>query len=101
MCEGVPVLMGRRPRAKMRGVLFFFFLMIGRPPISPLFPYTTLFRSVFNLLLVHKDLAGKNQSLRFLASVREPSFDQEAIQPELCWFHEIELNDGGIAALSA
>src|ERR1051326_8449899 len=57
--------------------------------------------AVFNLLLVHKDLAGKNQSLRFLASVREPSFDQQAIQPELCRFHGIELNDGGIAALSA
>src|SRR5205809_8019269 len=27
-------------------VLFFFFLMIRRPPRSPLFPYTTLFRSV-------------------------------------------------------
>src|SRR2546430_17296998 len=26
-------------------VLFFFFLMIRRPPRSPLFPYTTLFRS--------------------------------------------------------
>src|SRR4051795_1878874 len=25
---------------------FFFFLMIRRPPISPLFPYTTLFRSL-------------------------------------------------------
>src|SRR3712207_7292216 len=25
--------------------LFFFFLMIRRPPRSPLFPYTTLFRS--------------------------------------------------------
>src|SRR4051794_41900998 len=25
---------------------FFFFLMIRRPPRSPLFPYTTLFRSV-------------------------------------------------------
>src|SRR2546430_6322245 len=25
--------------------LFFFFLVIRRPPISPLFPYTTLFRS--------------------------------------------------------
>src|SRR2546430_14967545 len=25
--------------------LFFFFLMIRRPPSSPLFPYTTLFRS--------------------------------------------------------
>src|SRR4051812_19430338 len=26
-------------------MLFFFFLMIRRPPISTLFPYTTLFRS--------------------------------------------------------
>src|SRR5256886_9347396 len=30
--------------------LFFFFLMIRRPPRSTLFPYTTLFRS-----LVHRD----------------------------------------------
>src|SRR5688572_32860756 len=29
---------------------FFFFLMIRRPPISTLFPYTTLFRSVSNMV---------------------------------------------------
>src|SRR4051812_49896330 len=29
----------------MAFVFFFFFLMIRRPPRSPLFPYTTLFRS--------------------------------------------------------
>src|SRR2546430_5440877 len=29
--------------------LFFFFLMIRRPPRSTLFPYTTLFRSLFGL----------------------------------------------------
>src|ERR1035437_10991976 len=29
--------------------VFFFFLMIRRPPRSTLFPYTTLFRSVGNL----------------------------------------------------
>ena len=28
-----------------RGFVFFFFLMIRRPPRSTLFPYTTLFRS--------------------------------------------------------
>src|SRR2546430_16945471 len=28
-----------------RGCVFFFFLMIRRPPRSTLFPYTTLFRS--------------------------------------------------------
>src|SRR5256885_11809271 len=30
----------------MASVIFFFFLMIRRPPRSTLFPYTTLFRSV-------------------------------------------------------
>src|SRR3984893_10661754 len=30
---------------KLRYLLLFFFLMIRRPPRSPLFPYTTLFRS--------------------------------------------------------
>src|SRR5256885_16651640 len=30
----------------MPSTLFFFFLMIRRPPRSTLFPYTTLFRSV-------------------------------------------------------
>src|SRR5258708_38528938 len=29
-----------------RPILFFFFLMFRRPPRSPLFPYTTLFRSI-------------------------------------------------------
>src|SRR5260370_38038353 len=29
-------------------LFFFFFLMIRRPPRSTLFPYTTLFRSLFN-----------------------------------------------------
>src|SRR2546427_12407677 len=31
--------------ANNRGYIFFFFLMIRRPPRSTLFPYTTLFRS--------------------------------------------------------
>src|SRR5258708_24463291 len=31
--------------------LFFFFLMIRRPPRSTLFPYTTLFRSEFEVTL--------------------------------------------------
>src|SRR2546430_10085416 len=29
--------------------MFFFFLMIRRPPRSTLFPYTTLFRSMFSI----------------------------------------------------
>src|SRR2546430_11160544 len=49
-------------------MFFFFFLMIRRPPRSTLFPYTTLFRSVFhprrsvflevvNLQLRHRGIA--------------------------------------------
>src|SRR5690349_24428637 len=40
--------------------VFFFFLMIRRPPRSTLFPYTTLFRSVRSiLLLVFPDVERK------------------------------------------
>src|SRR5256885_7914176 len=34
-----------RPTGAGRRAIFFFFLMIRRPPRSTLFPYTTLFRS--------------------------------------------------------
>src|SRR5215813_3365253 len=37
-----------RQRHWPRPHIFFFFLMIRRPPRSTLFPYTTLFRSVFS-----------------------------------------------------
>src|SRR5689334_25446562 len=30
-------------------ILYFFFLMIRQPPTSTLFPYTTLFRSIFSV----------------------------------------------------
>src|SRR2546430_13530112 len=38
--------------------LFFFFLMIRRPPRSTLFPYTTLFRSRTTLLTYKAVVAG-------------------------------------------
>src|SRR2546425_9201716 len=38
--------------------VFFFFLMIRRPPRSTLFPYTTLFRSVFKGILFANVFAG-------------------------------------------
>src|SRR2546430_11923973 len=44
--------------------IFFFFLMIRRPPRSTLFPYTTLFRSLgglTGLLLVIGDALGGSQ----------------------------------------
>src|ERR1039458_10514012 len=40
--------------------LCFFFLMIRRPPRSTLFPYTTLFRSVFAVGQVVRPSAGED-----------------------------------------
>src|SRR3712207_8237190 len=37
--------------------MYFFFLMIRRPPRSTLFPYTTLFRSIYN---VEVEIEGEN-----------------------------------------
>src|SRR2546430_9404478 len=44
-------------------ILFFFFLMIRRPPRSTLFPYTTLFRSSYYGLVYSaiQDLVAPNQ----------------------------------------
>src|SRR2546430_12695544 len=36
--------------ATQANIYLFFFLMIRRPPRSTLFPYTTLFRSLFSML---------------------------------------------------
>src|SRR2546430_4136070 len=51
-------------------LLFFFFLMIRRPPRSTLFPYTTLFRSPFLLLSDRgasvRELYGVEKTLGFL-----------------------------------
>src|SRR2546430_9859143 len=47
--------------------LLFFFLMIRRPPRSTLFPYTTLFRSVYNAIdpvnEVDMEQAGRGRSV--------------------------------------
>src|SRR5256885_11968499 len=40
-------------------LFFFFFLMIRRPPRSTLFPYTTLFRSVFSRRLRSAAFTGR------------------------------------------
>src|SRR2546430_3656383 len=48
-------------KPSLRSFLFFFFLMIRRPPRSTLFPYTTLFRSLvlgLHPLLQRPDLHG-------------------------------------------
>src|SRR3712207_3450092 len=42
-------------------LLFFFFLMIRRPPRSTLFPYTTLFRSIGRARALARDEATRNR----------------------------------------
>src|SRR6266496_1183391 len=49
--------------------MFFFFLMIRRPPRSTLFPYTTLFRSA----LARRILAGRPAFLVHLGDMAYPS----------------------------
>src|SRR5260221_5175308 len=50
----------------MHLVFFFFFLMIRRPPRSTLFPYTTLFRSVF-------EKAGRSLVIPIVIPIVRPS----------------------------
>src|SRR5437879_12039856 len=49
---------------------FFFFLMIRRPPRSTLFPYTTLFRSVFATLRIPAPLDGRQKKRGLLIHSR-------------------------------
>src|SRR5256885_5848768 len=61
-------------------VIFFFFLMIRRPPRSTLFPYTTLFRSLVlaqhlagaaDLQVVHGQVEARTQFLHLLGGRSE------------------------------
>src|SRR2546428_6673941 len=63
------VCMHRLPPREMH--LFFFFLMIRRPPRSTLFPYTTLFRSEFF-----------KQSRQLVGEFRRPVESQEMPAPD-------------------
>src|SRR5690348_17469969 len=47
--------------------LFFFFLMIRRPPRSTLFPYTTLFRSLLREIFAFNHLAESSPAKIFNA----------------------------------
>src|SRR5258708_9990875 len=61
---------------------FFFFLMIRRPPRSTLFPYTTLFRSVYRQL---SQMAVRSQGhgvpARAARSARRPSSAGDLARP--------------------
>src|SRR5436190_2675845 len=55
--------------------IFFFFLMIRRPPRSTLFPYTTLFRSALgdDVAVTHLQLALEDVGVRLVADRDERS----------------------------
>src|SRR5256885_16210055 len=56
---------------RFRSYFFFFFLMIRRPPRSTLFPYTTLFRSLFaaGLLAILWFRMGARAALELFAEI--------------------------------
>src|SRR3989454_11887087 len=73
-----------------RSYSYFFFLMIRRPPRSTLFPYTTLFRSLYGSFVAVDDIslhvprgvlygclgpngAGKTTTLRMIAGILRPT----------------------------
>src|SRR5262249_60448128 len=74
--------------------LFFFFLMIRRPPRSTLFPYTTLFRSAYHLLegfpFIQEPPSGDLQE-RVL--IRHHDYDQcfQSVQL-LQWNSQVKFN---------
>src|SRR2546430_3712204 len=55
-------------------IIFFFFLMIRRPPRSTLFPYTTLFRS--------REVQLPAAAHRFLSSPDEAAIDADLVRSE-------------------
>src|SRR2546427_5637786 len=59
-------------------MLFFFFLMIRRPPRSTLFPYTTLFRSSVEGDFAKGDVAGSREALEVIAATAKTWLDRKS-----------------------
>src|SRR2546430_11986510 len=64
-------------------VLFFFFLMIRRPPRSTLFPYTTLFRSSRGFVLTQERRDCPHSAPRSARAVAHPTRRSEEHTSEL------------------
>src|SRR5438876_9877891 len=61
-------------------IIFFFFLMIRRPPRSTLFPYTTLFRSLFaKKQILYLDGANQINPLLLARFARERGVDPSSV----------------------
>src|SRR2546430_3622020 len=54
--------------------MFFFFLMIRRPPRSTLFPYTTLFRSAFSPQTGLVYVSGLNVPIKITVAKNVPAY---------------------------
>src|SRR5260364_327486 len=69
-------------RDEGRDVLFFvfFFLMIRRPPRSTLFPYTTLFRSMLQMMAAHE--FGKENYAKLDPMTRSEEHTSELQSPD-------------------
>src|SRR4028118_2436578 len=65
--------------------LLLFFLMIRRPPRSTLFPYTTLFRSDFEVVTQHGGRYGLRVAIKAFAGERsEERFSRNAETDIVC-----------------
>src|SRR5437773_8997306 len=68
---------------------FFFFLMLRRPPRSTLFPYTTLFRSVFIRRVIQELHALLTRRSLFLRRTGKPKVRSEEHTSELQSHHDL------------
>src|SRR2546427_2144098 len=59
-------------------MVFFFFLMIRRPPRSTLFPYTTLFRSQIEAVRAALAAAGRTRAALGLVQARAAGLDRKS-----------------------
>src|SRR2546422_11689965 len=80
-------------------MLFFFFLMIRRPPRSTLFPYTTLFRSLRDQDLVRP--GARAESRRGVYRVADHRVFQPAVRPDVAGEHLPEVDPDPDAELRA
>src|SRR5258707_8841915 len=71
-------------------IMFFFFLMIRRPPRSTLFPYTTLFRSFAPAKLSR----AERKDVLYLAAPESAS--TASFQPQQNLVAKVALKDGRI-----
>src|SRR2546421_3368302 len=64
---------------RLSSILFFFFLMIRRPPRSTLFPYTTLFRSrIFSKPAPGSTFHPAGFILSILGAISQPDEDRKS-----------------------